>query len=366
MLRFCIFLAFLLLSNLILYGQHVLYGERNLAQDSNRIYFDKDGYIYPSYNISNTSLEQSNASIKKWYEQNENTFIQIGRLYHCSFHQYSDANFITLNDSIFANQIQKLNNSNQTTLSFFIHGYRKPFTNVNNTWTSQADFRVLTNNFKSYNHSNSKNIEVYWDAYHDCCFSANKKQNEYLFHLFELAQKNAELVGSSLKRVLCGIQKDTINIITHSLGAKVAMYSVLNISGNNSLTPTTPKLNLCLIAPAISPELISKNYWSRNSTVNYKNKDNYSLHIIYNEKDFVLKKRDNKIGILGPGPYKYGITTLGCNHHNSTIKLEKYFKTTFPQSPIHLYNMSYIGKCHHVRCYCDGSNMEETFRYMEK
>jgi hypothetical protein len=100
--------------------------------------------------------------------------------------------------------------------------------------------------------------------------------------------------------------------------------------------------------------------------VYFKKEDNYSLFIIYNEKDFVLKKRDNKIGILGPGPYKYGITTLGCNHHKCTIKLEKYFKTNYPNSPIHLYNLSYIGKCHHVRCYCYGVNIEEAFGDMEK
>src|SRR6478736_3836802 len=52
--------------NLFGQGKNVLYGERDLKSTAENIYIDKDGTLYPSYTISDKSLEACNASLNEF------------------------------------------------------------------------------------------------------------------------------------------------------------------------------------------------------------------------------------------------------------------------------------------------------------
>jgi hypothetical protein len=145
----------------------------------------------------------------------------------------------------------------------------------------------------------------------------------------------------------------------------VAVHSILNMGDINAATPSAARVNICLIAPAISADLIFQNYLIRNSQWDMANGDNYRLYIAYNENDFVLRKKDYAIGIFGPGPYKYGNTSLGCNHRHAAERLAEYFEANFPVSFVGLYDLSSVGKCHHVSCYVYESNVKALFESLK-
>lgn len=72
--------------------------------------------------------------------------------------------------------------------------------------------------------------------------------------------------------------------------------------------------------------------------------------------------KDNILEIIGPGPYKYGNTSLGCDANHSIKKLKLFFETNFPNSKISFFNVTKQDKkCHHVSCYCDGGNLSEVY-----
>lgn len=341
---------------------NVLFGERDFKNDRLAIYIDKEGSPYPNYLISNTSLEKNNSSLINWYAKNQNDFLAISKQYNCKFNKYSQENCMILNDSIVSSIKQAVNNKKMefTSVSFLIHGYRKPFVKTNGDRTSPRDYAIIEENLsKSFK---TVFVEVYWDAMYDCCYSTNRKKNKALYNLLEEAEKNAEPVGHCLRNVIYNLKFDTINIVTHSLGAKVAMHALLNIVANALPTPVNTRINICLIAPALSDDSF-KDFYDRQTTYDFKNKDNYKLMIGYNENDFVLRK---KVGWFGPGPNRYVNTTLGCNHKGCTLDFEKEFNKKFPESSLQLIDLSFVGQCHLVGCYFSSDNMDALVESMKK
>ncbi|MEP6466905.1 MAG: alpha/beta hydrolase [Parafilimonas sp.] len=371
-MKYFLLVIFLLLVREIVYTQdfvrNVLYGERYFNTDTLLVCFDKNGDIYPDYFIADSSLKQD-SSLSNWYKKHPLVFEQIAQQYNCTFQEYSDTNIQILDDSILINLSKKINSKSiiDSSVTFMIHGFRKSFTQTRNEKTSGEDFEILEQTISKFTLS-TLYVKVYWDAMYGCCFSKNISHNKVLFHLFEIAEQNATKVGKQFRKLLVDTQFDTINIISHSLGAKVACEALFNCSAESiGITPSNKCINICLIAPAIAGIKTFKNYYNRNSQINFKQKDNYRLAILYNEKDFVLKKKDSVIEVLGPGPYKYGNTTLGCNYHNAAIHLQDYFITNYPNSTITLFNLSSVGKCHHLgKCYCYGDNLKAMVNFMKE
>jgi len=343
-------------------SNHVLFGERDLNKEYLAVYIDKEGSLYPDYFISNSSLDSCNASLLKWYENNLSNFFIISKQYNCNFEKYTSENVSILNDSISSSLKHRINNKKNeyNSVSFLIHGYRKPFVKMNGDRTSRRDYAVMeevvNKNLKTFC------VEVYWDAMYDCCYSTNRKKNKALYSLLEEAEKNAIPVGHSLRNVIYNLRFDTINIISHSLGAKVAIHALFNAEKCSLPTPINNRINICMIAPALSDESF-KEYFNRQTTYDFTNKDNYKLILLFNENDFVLRK---KVGWFGPGPYRYVNTTLGCNHKSCTMDFEKEFKKKSPASSLHLINMSFVGQCHLVGCYFSSDNMDALFESMKK
>jgi alpha-beta hydrolase superfamily lysophospholipase len=179
----------------------------------------------------------------------------------------------------------------------------------------------------------------------------NSKKNKEIFQLFEQATKHAALVGNQLHRLIEKTSVASVTLIGHSLGAKVAVQFTPDVA-------VSKKYCVCLIAPALSAEEIKQLY----QTLPEKAAINW--HIVYNENDFVLKKKDNKIGVFGPGVKKYGATGLGCNYHNELLNLAAYIATNYPTVSIYLDNKTSIGKCHSLRCYTQANALAEVANFI--
>jgi hypothetical protein len=369
--RFFFLIFFLLLRELVFTQvpvKNVLYGERSL-NSLVRIYFDKNGDVYPDYYIADSALEQSNSSLSSWYKKYPSAFKQIAQQYNCTFEVYSDTNAKMLNDCILANLAEQINSNKASSaaVTFMIHGFRKPFKDTLNEYTSRDDFETLEATMSTFGLP-GLSVEVYWDAMYGSGFGLRPRKNKVLFHLFETSQENAINVGRQLRKLLLNIPSDTINVVSHSLGAKVAAEALFNpFRESIALTPSNKCVNICLIAPAIAGIETFQNYYNRRSQVDFKTKDNYRLGIIYNENDFVLKKKDNWLGWFGPGAKKYGNTSLGCNCDHAATNLENYFRDNYPNSTIRLFDLSSVGKCHYFgQCYAHGKNLQAMVNFMKE
>ncbi len=158
-----------------IFSQNVLYGERNLNLDSNSIFIDKNGFFYPHYPISDSSLKVANNNLLDWYFINEEEFINIGFLYKCNFQTVTKQNCSILNDSIQKSIIKQLNKQNLESTTFLIHGFRKTFNEVEGDRSSTADFKLMIDSHERARKSKTQYIPVYWDAYYDCCFSSDER-----------------------------------------------------------------------------------------------------------------------------------------------------------------------------------------------
>jgi hypothetical protein len=260
-----------------------------------------------------------------------------------------------LNDTLIKQKISYLDSlADGNGLEFYIHGFRKSYLENGKDVTSVTEFGYLTASLDSNRTRKNLVVRVYWDGTYDCCFSKDFKKNKELFQLFQKAGKNANNVSASFTKMLEWSASDKINVVAHSLGTKIAVQGILNCKN------PTRQFNVCLIAPAISGKLISDLY-SNNSVV-----PNCSWLVFYNKKDFVLKKKDNKIGILGPGAYKYEVTTLGCNKRNDAKKLKSWMSKNRPGVKFELVNKTNIGKCHSLRCYTKNQHLIEVSNFLEQ
>lgn len=343
------------------FGQHVFFGERNLDTSKTALYFDAEGTIYPDYFIADSSLERSGGILSNWYKQHPDDFQTICLQYHVPTKQHTEA-LIQLQDSILHQKARKLNHLSLQTVTFLVHGYRKSFYEIPDGVSSVQEFNLLENKLINLKLTTDAFIKVYWDGTYGCCFSfLDQKTNIQLFENFEIAQQNAISVGENLRKFASQLTAPRLNFIAHSLGAKVVVSSLFNISDCAIQTPQNPTIHICLIAPAIGGMEIFEHYYKRNPLLQ---KDNYKLYILYNEKDFALKKKDSKLLLFGPGVYRYGNTTLGCNHRNEIQQVEKLFHKKFPSSVIQTEDATYIGKQHSLKFYTSGDYLKQAVQFL--
>jgi hypothetical protein len=343
---------------------NVLYGERPDSLNVSGVFFDREGMIYPDYFISDTSLMAANASLKTWFSQHPAAFKQLCERYQCVNNVFSEQAVSELQTAIFHLKTQQLNRmkGDGSKLNVMAHGYRKQFVSKGKDGTSQRDFQQVEAFLTKYETKKTPSLKVYWDASYDCCFSTDLKKNKALFKLFEAAYSRANGVGVSLRRLLQPLTYDTLSLIGYSLGAKVMQSCLFNVEGDVAVGGLKQSVNCVLMAPAIGGLDTWKRYYQRSLqelSFSAEKKDNFRLLVLYNEHDFVLKKKDNKIGLLGPGVKKYGRTSLGCNHQNEALKLQQMFTKEFPFSSLKLLDCSALGKVHSQWIYLRSPLMEE-------
>lgn len=357
---------FLMLDVFSCLSQPVLFGERDLQENKIALYFDRYGNVYPNYSIPDSSLLSCSGNLAEWYKCNPKQFAAISDLYHCPAAEFNTENLNALQDSIVASVWKKINGETNQTVTFLIHGYRKSFRDIERGMSSVHEFNLLKRQLNNQQLKSNLYVEVYWDGTYNCCFGTNRKLNDSLFRQFELAQQYAPIIGLSLRKIMNGVQAEKINIIAHSLGSKIAVSSLFNLNFSNVETPDNRVVNICLIAPAISGVEIFEHYYDRMSAVNFSRQDNYRLFILYNEKDFVLRKKDNKIGLFGPGTTRYGNTSLGCNYKGELTRLERYFEEHFPASVIETQHLNSIGKNHSLGYFAYDDNLHCMVEFMNQ
>lgn len=339
------------------WSQNVLFAQKNPADSGLSIYFDCNGYIYPPITIDHKEFTGMNGSLMNWYSVHWQETDSLMRLYRIPVnHTESEAKkaIHDLNDTLIKQKIQYLDSlANGNGLEFYIHGFRKSYLENNQDVTSVAEFGMLEKALDSLRTRKNLVVCVYWDGMYDCCFSSDFKKNKTLFELYEGANLNADKVSESFKKMLEFSSTKKINIVAHSLGTKIAVQSVLTCSNSNA------QFTLCLIEPAIPGSLI-QNYYEKTTAL-----PNCKWLIVYNENDFVLKKKDNKIGVFGPGAYKYGVTTLGCNKKKDAEKLQRWMNKTRPAVPFQLVDKTSIGKYHSLRYYTKNQNLTEVSQFLE-
>lgn len=342
---------------------HVLYGERKIDPSGTELYFDKNGWIYPDIFISDPSLDSAQASLSNWYLLHPKQFAKLCVNYQCMVFSSIENRMSNLNDSLLMEKARRINKlaENTRSISFLIHGYRKSMQSINGEYTSDDDFRCMKSSLIPYQNSSTTYVDIHWDGMYGCCFSSNAKKNEPLFRLFETAQENAKATGIGLRKLLNLVNCNHVILLTHSLGAMVGEYCLFNIQKSEIPTPSQPNVILCMVAPAIGAKELDQHFMDRQPLLK---PDNYSIGIVYNKHDFVLRKKDNIIGWFGPGVKRYGNTGLGCNHHQEAVKLQKRLLKTYPDSKISLFNLSALGKVHHARNYFTGNNMKEVSEWL--
>lgn len=373
-------LIFLFLANNI-YSQeinttNVLYGERgsyySKIKNVDRIFIDKDGSFYPEENISNIDLIESDCSLFKYYSNHETLFLSICKTLGLSFKTFSKDNFEKFQNTLAQKITAKINSNlqNQSPIYFLIHGFRKPMKSIDGTSSSKEDYGHLRQAIQKFHGKKTsvKFVEIYWDGMYDCCVGKNLFKTISILKLFEnKAQINAVQVGYSLRKIISNISSEKINIITHSLGARVALTTLFNTYDEDCSkiqqelkTPSQPNINICLIAPAISNESFSE-YYERQTRCNFQKIDNYRLGIMFNENDFVLLKKWKK---FGPGPNSFGNTSLGCNYKNSISELVELFKTKYENSKL-ITISSPIGISHKLEHYANSQYFKQWLKLKE-
>ncbi len=344
-------------------AQNVFYGERTTDSTRIALYFDRTGFPYPDLYIPDSTMKKAGGSLFAWFMQNPEAFITLSAKYQLFPEKIDSETIYRLRDSITAEQIRQINKQLENgyeAIAYYIHGFRKSYLQQNGDVTSREEFGLLKTNLASYPRaSDPLEIEVYWDGMYDCCFSTRRAKNKELFLLFEQAGINAHAVGKGLRPFLNGTKTNRLQIVAHSLGAVVATAALFNFDESNSPTPAQRDVRLCLIAPAMSSNLLFDHYGNHNGfTVESQPfVENYRIMVVYNEKDFVLRKKDPKVGWFGPGTESYGNTSLGCNHRNAAVKLQQYFKEKGVN--LRLVDKTSLGKAHSLRYYAKGNELKE-------
>lgn len=357
----CIILCLLFAPSLL--GQNtqdVLFGEVSskgfIKENTFQIFFDKEGNIFPDWKIPDTTLQAFDGKLQTYFQHLIDVFL------NCSHPIYlqpkSTSLFNAWQKSLEKEIINRIHEGLDSDQMVFvlIHGFRKKFGGGGNNSSSFRDNEFVRREIEEEAGRQGKKpffIEVYWNAYYDCCAGLNFKKNKQIFRLFEgPAAKSAWYTGRGLRKIVSNINVNNVSIIAHSLGASVAMNTVINLPGNDSLTfprsktPSQKNVHICLLGPAISPTYFEY-YYQRTTNFPFRDKDNYLLSIFYNNKDYVLKKR---IFIFGPGPRKYGDTSLGVNFKNAIDQVEHLFRRRYYGSPYYFYPTSF-GKGHHIKRY---------------
>jgi hypothetical protein len=333
--------------------------------NTDAVFFDREGSIYPDYFIADSSLLNASAKVHNWYIAHPIDFEKISTFYNCTEKTPSQVGIEELDAAILKKKVGQIDQmkTQENKLTILIHGFRKSFVKSGDDNTSTTDFDFLEAQLRLNGQQNIPVLKVYWDGLYDCCFSLNAKKNDQLFALFETSYNIAENVGFGLRKLLNQLDFNQLNILGHSLAAKVIQASLYGTEKCSATCLQQSKVNVCLIAPATSGIESWRNYYERNFLVGEK--DNVRILVLYNEKDFALLKKDNKIELLGPGAKKYGSTELGCNKHKSAEKLKTYFTENYPKSTFELVNCTKLGKVHSQRFYINSVYFQDVIKFIE-
>lgn len=349
-MKFLLFISFFSIS--VCFSQHVSFITKNPADTGISIYFDYQGMLYPD-GLNDVKFREANYSIRNYLTVNkaysDSLFSSFG-VEHGN--EISETSLAQLNARMLVQKASEIHErTNGKLLLFGIHGYRKSYLETEKDVSSVREFTILDSNLTANKTPEFQLVKIFWDSRYDCCFSTNHKKNTQLFQLFEEAYSSADLVGNSLE-IFFSEFNDNFNVIAHSLGCKVVTRALINCSSK-------AKIKAVLIAPAMGRNFFLSEY---KATITAPD---IIWKIVFSEKDFVLKKKDNKLGIFGPGAMKYGETTFGLNYKHCLEEAASTAEQLFLSESVSLVDLtSIIGKRHSWRVYLRQSQFQSIAEYI--
>jgi len=312
----------------------VLFGEHNAAVATSeegiyRVFMDMNGDLYPDYPISDTALAKAgNSQLRTWAQAFPEQFVAIAQHYDTSISNYSEANYQNFQQKVLQQVLEDLNQGDEDIQTWVIHGFRKKMYGLDAhhyTRTSLTDNKVVQKVISTQQARHDvkhRTVELYWDG-------KFKEVERGFSGALELGRifrdesiPNAVQCGYALRKVFQGLEQDRINILSHSAGTFVASALLFNLDEQEHLpTPNQEEIRLALVASASPGVALFKDFYRRQSSVDFRQKDNYAVMNVVNENDVVLRK--------GGLARKFGDTSLGCNFKGEATELKAYFESHF-------------------------------------
>ncbi len=320
------------------YAQTYIRSEK--IENVTRVFLDKNGDVYPRSDIDENLFRNANYELKKLSSLGSvNTYTSY-RTWQKRQNELSEKLASKVNGEVSSGQ----------NLYIFIHGFRKPLAPLNGDTSAHDDYGIMRERINQATGQENYFLEIYWDG----MYLKPDHSLKFIVSLGKMFKKqaitNAQNAGLGLRKVISKIEKNDITVITHSLGAEVAISLLFNDEEEEEDATPHQRINICMAAPAISKKEF-RSYYNRSLENPFIGRDNYNLTIIYNEEDLVLSKAYKFLGVKLSFSRRYGNTRLGCNCGNEAYELEDYFKKHFPSSPIQLIHATSFGASHHSLSY---------------
>lgn len=363
-----ILFAFLiyLSSCLNLSGQQVLFGEREIDTTDFSFYIDNQGMLYPEFRIENSRIKEAGGNLNSFYAKNSTAFDSICTAYSIALTDSYEKRVSMLQEAIIRQKTLRFIQPSDICITIMVHGFGKSYDEYPGKINSVLEFSYEKYNLTTNQLQSDHYISVYWDASFECCFSLNKKRNKEIFGLFEQAQKDAIKAGTAVRAIISQLPVPVVNIIGHSLGSKVVASALFNLEESSLPAPLQQHINIAMVAPAINGQEVFSHYYQR-PPKNYPTQpDNYTLFILYNEKDYVLKKKDNQLGLFGPGVKKYGNTALGCNYKGDAVQTKDMILSMNPEASVFLQKITSIGKQHSLIFYLKADELNPFISFVNQ
>ena len=321
-----------------------------LGSNTVRVFMDENGWFYPADVIKDKTMLKNDNSLKQFWSNRVKSSVEERKINSDS---YAKAKNIHARESYVKAINSKADKYDQ--VYFLIHGFRKRAYKKKDNATSEQDYADAKRLIQGESKENILFIEVYWDSKHIKGIKALRKQKG-LRLMEESAIPSALRSGNALRSLVKKIEKDTLHMFGHSLGA-VFLAEVLftNLEETNTQTPNSKFIRAFFVAPAIG----SESFLAYNQRSLKAVKDNYQTYVIYNPNDFVLNKSFGapKWMNFDALPTEHGNTSLGCNYMDDIDSLTSIFERNFSN-----YNQPILIKidhhangkkmfCHHLHCY---------------
>lgn len=358
-------------------GNMVLFGENTTrmqppADNVVRVFMDKNGDYYPpQIFIDDRQLYKAGGTLAGWYRQYPDSFNRICKQFGVTGTDDAGAMMRELNQQIcryYANIINRQNNKQPVML---IHGFRKrAYTKPDLfTYLASTDNEILRETLSKMTPlRNNFYIEIYWDA---CYFSPGKALKDEGFIIFrDKALPNANKAGVSLRPLVEMLENPRLDIVSHSLGARVACNMLYNIPGTSTSypTPQNKHIKACFIAPAVGSEIF-KDFYNRTPNTPPR-PDNYEVCIVYNHYDYILRKEGRILGITFTNrtATAFANTSLGCDYQGDIQRMQDMFSSQFGYTKKPLFVDVTKGKKmtnHLVKNYCTNSKFGAVNAFFE-
>jgi hypothetical protein len=267
------FLFVLFISSCAFKTRQVLMVPRREEVGVVKLYFDREGKLYPpDVRINPYYFYLEHLRKKKLarygnpeYATLETALIKYDSISRESMRQQFNLTgvdsirvFLRLQDAIRKNIVtdieQKLVLNKTKDLIVLIHGFNDPI--------PDASYYSLRKNIEKYLQSKPVFIEVYWDGL------TSLGDNPLFSNIWGFAQSNSAKVGLGLRNILNKLNPNIrLTLLSHSLGASVATHALFNpgrwpkkfqeelendYHSENIPTPKQKDIRIAMLAPAIS------------------------------------------------------------------------------------------------------------------